>query len=711
MNDTIRELTMDKMDCGGIQWQNYNPDNDPNLQQSSEAGMELLMSKLKESQDKPATIITGGKTEVIENSGNVQMSLQAKLEEKIKKSQMKKKQTSSECKKLEENFAKQRKTRFTSKDEKKFEDICGFVPDAEYMFGLITSLQIMREEEEKNWKMPGMALKMELVDWPVINKCIGRKSVLNKQFNCFARTDMIWNKASCFKNGCIYHGEDCFYCKEAIENMKSTQVAIDQLSDGKGECDISTKKRQACKGYNKDDGENLAKNMMMLQMMSNPTMGIMLEKKNQSKCQKLGCCYERNDKKMIMQMMMMNNNAASMQPAVPQTTMNPMMALLGGGSGSSSNMNNMMAMLSGGSSSNDMMSMLGGGSSNPMMTMLGGQTSSMDPLQMLLSGQTGSSNSFNALSGLGGYGLSSSSGSSSDAMMMSMMMGGNPMNSLLMKKLEEDDEFTCFSPIDFEHTDDHECIPDISQNECGVALEDATEHPWNVIFEGPNGNRCGGALICSSWILTTASCLSSLAEDVKDIQAFADITNGTDLTSATPLTIRQVQKHPMYNTVSYGRHRLLHDVAAVQINSISNMPICLPSKSSKNPDVNDEVNTFSYGSIDSTGSFQAEMKRSTFNLLAAKVCEDNYGSVDFSSSLCAEKGSDASNTENPVCHNDKGSVVANFVSGNYKIVGLIAGGPDNCILTSTTPAVFLSVRKDLQWILDVTNDCCQATMF
>ena len=117
------------------------------------------------------------------------------------------------------------------------------------------------------------------------------------------------------------------------------------------------------------------------------------------------------------------------------------------------------------------------------------------------------------------------------------------------------------------------------------------------------------------------------------------------------------------------------------------MPICLPSKSSKNPAVSDEVNTFSYGSVDSSGSFSAEMKRSTFNLLAAKVCEDNYGSVDFSSSLCAEKGSDASNTQNPVCHNDKGSVVANRVSGNYKIVGLIAGGPDNCILTSSTVTI------------------------
>jgi hypothetical protein len=237
MNDTIREMTMNKMDCGEIQWQNYNPENDPNLQQSSEAGMELLMSKLKESQNEPAKIIAGGKTELIENSGNVQQSLQAKLEEKIKKSQMKKKQTSSECKKLEENFAKQRKTRFTNSDEKKFEDICGFVPDAEYMFGLITSLQIMREEEAKNWMMPGMALKMELVDWPVIDKCIGRKSVLNKKFNCFARTDKIWNKATCFMHGCIYHGEDCFYCEEAIDNMKSTQIAIDQISAGNGKFD------------------------------------------------------------------------------------------------------------------------------------------------------------------------------------------------------------------------------------------------------------------------------------------------------------------------------------------------------------------------------------------------------------------------------------------------------------------------------------------
>ena len=139
--------------------------------------------------------------------------------------------------------------------------------------------------------------------------------------------------------------------------------------------------------------------------------------------------------------------------------------------------------------------------------------------------------------------------------MMSMMMGGNPMNSLLMKKFEKDDDSTCFAPIDFDRTDDHECVPDIANNECGVASENAAEHSWNVIFEGPNGSRCGGALICSSWILSTASCLRSLADDVSDIQAYTDITNGTDLSSATALTIRQVQEHPLYQSVSYGRHR------------------------------------------------------------------------------------------------------------------------------------------------------------
>ena len=130
--------------------------------------------------------------------------------------------------------------------------------------------------------------------------------------------------------------------------------------------------------------------------------------------------------------------------------------------------------------------------------------------------------------------------------------------------------------------------------------------------------------------------------------------------------------------------RLLNDIAVVQINSVSNTPICLPSKSSLNPAVNDEVFSFSYGAGDSSGSYSEEMKSSNFNLLKLKVCEDNYGSVDFSSSLCAEQGSDSSNAASPVCHNDKGSVVASKVDGNYKIAGLVAGGPDNCVLSSNT---------------------------
>ena len=162
-------------------------------------------------------------------------------------------------------------------------------------------------------------------------------------------------------------------------------------------------------------------------------------------------------------------------------------------------------------------------------------------------------------------------------------MASNPFNALLMKKYGKEDASSCFAKIDMAATETHECMPDSGLGECGTANDPSstTTQPWNVIFSNADGNlHCGGVLICSSWILTTASCMKDLEKKDVDlassISAFIDVTDAANVSSAQQVDVRRIVYHELYQKEAFGRRRLIHDIAAVQIYSVTNTPICLP---------------------------------------------------------------------------------------------------------------------------------------
>lgn len=83
-------------------------------------------------------------------------------------------------------------------------------------------------------------------------------------------------------------------------------MALEATSKTNGECASPEAKRRACPGFDKKS-DSLASKMMEMQMLSNPSMGLLIERKNKDKCEKLGCCYEKDEKAMMMQMMMNQN--------------------------------------------------------------------------------------------------------------------------------------------------------------------------------------------------------------------------------------------------------------------------------------------------------------------------------------------------------------------------------------------------------------------
>ena len=70
------------------------------------------------------------------------------------------------------------------------------------MLGVMASLNILAAEAKPDeWYLPGKELRIELVEWDVITKCLGRKEYFVESFNCFKKSSDIFDQESCFANG------------------------------------------------------------------------------------------------------------------------------------------------------------------------------------------------------------------------------------------------------------------------------------------------------------------------------------------------------------------------------------------------------------------------------------------------------------------------------------------------------------------------------
>ena len=111
--------------------------------------------------------------------------------------------------------------------------------------------------------------------------------------------------------------------------------------------------------------------------------------------------------------------------------------------------------------------------------------------------------------------------------MMAMMggMGGknqNPMMTmLLMKKfMGNSDSPKCFKKSEADSgtitTEEGTCLPKMELGQCGQETDptqkETSSKDWTAVITGQSKTlHCGAVLVCSSWVITTASCLKQLA--------------------------------------------------------------------------------------------------------------------------------------------------------------------------------------------------------
>lgn len=191
---------------------------------------------------------------------------------------------------------------------------------------------------------------------------------------------------------------------------------------------------------------------------------------------------------------------------------------------------------------------------------------------------------------------------------------------------------------------------------------------------------CGGSLISSHWVLTTAFC-------AKLHLKFAEFENEewSDIDARLP--------HPLYRDIIYnvGLLRLVTEITIAQ-------PICLPFK----PIAVTEAMQLLLAGWDMNwinGSvFEKQDKTSIFS---TSDCNDKHASTDKVSvkeehHICTDKESVSG------CKAVKGGALMFQMPGSasYYQIGILVTGNKGCVVENYLPAIYQKVQPQLLWIAD-----------
>ena len=108
----------------------------------------------------------------------------------------------------------------------------------------------------------------------------------------------------------------------------------------------------------------------------------------------------------------------------------------------------------------------------------------------------------------------------------------------------------------------------------GGAPTSITAVPWQVVLR-VNSTLCSGSIVASSWIITAAHCVNGV--DPSRISAYAGITNLSEQSGSSQLTVSSVLVHPDFNGQTFQNDLALVGLAAPIIPSASVQSIALPS--------------------------------------------------------------------------------------------------------------------------------------
>uniref|UniRef100_A0AAV1TTT1 Peptidase S1 domain-containing protein n=1 Tax=Peronospora matthiolae TaxID=2874970 RepID=A0AAV1TTT1_9STRA len=211
-----------------------------------------------------------------------------------------------------------------------------------------------------------------------------------------------------------------------------------------------------------------------------------------------------------------------------------------------------------------------------------------------------------------------------------------------------------------------------------------------------NFSHCGGVLITSTHVLTTASCAEAAPANFVSVGAYF-VNGGED---GEEIKVRSVTKHPQFN-----RNTLSNDFAVLTLEKkCSKKPVQLPAPGGADIRSGMWVTAMGWGltSASADAMSSEKLKELHQQIIPNDVCRKALKSTTIGMShVCAggQRG------QSP-CVGDMGGPVIRgdaSVDGNDVLIGLIAGS-DGCGVKQGIPAIYARVSSVLPWINSVVKN-------
>lgn len=106
----------------------------------------------------------------------------------------------------------------------------------------------------------------------------------------------------------------------------------------------------------------------------------------------------------------------------------------------------------------------------------------------------------------------------------------------------------------------HAANPALAPTVVGGSDVSVSDVPWQVLFIIDDAIVCGGALVSPTQIVSAAHCFAG--QPLREVQAWAGVTNMSDRSNASSLSIKSVTNHPNYDATTYA-----NDIALVKLSS------------------------------------------------------------------------------------------------------------------------------------------------
>ncbi|XP_063966351.1 uncharacterized protein LOC135156797 [Lytechinus pictus] len=248
--------------------------------------------------------------------------------------------------------------------------------------------------------------------------------------------------------------------------------------------------------------------------------------------------------------------------------------------------------------------------------------------------------------------------------------------------------------------------PDLFRIVGGVDAAEG-EFPWMVyLWDDFWGIFCGGTLIDSEWIVTSARCVFGIDRTVDRI-ILGDLLATSPSTHHLSISPAQIIRFPDYNVQTVNNLEIFNgDLALIRLSEPVTFtdyvrPACLAKSSEEITDYT-RCTVSGWGNTEDTSDslvFEDHLKKAVVHILPNETCEASYPNSITNLMICAgyERG------EVGVCRADRGSpLVCEGSDGRWHLVGVTSWG-DGCAKQGK-PRVYSRISQFLLYIVNVLAD-------